>query len=50
VNEYYAPPDQFILFMLATGEKRSVDVRWRMGHLMSARASMQRTFGKWGGA
>ena len=31
VNEYYAPPDQFILFMLATGEKRSVDVRWRMG-------------------
>jgi diguanylate cyclase (GGDEF)-like protein len=32
VNEYYSPPDQFVLLMMGTGEKRAVTVRWRIGN------------------
>jgi GGDEF domain-containing protein len=32
VNEYYSPPDQFVLLMMGTGEKRGVTVRWRIGN------------------
>jgi two-component system cell cycle response regulator len=32
VNEYYAPPDQFTLLIVGSGEKRAVKVRWRVGN------------------
>jgi diguanylate cyclase (GGDEF)-like protein len=31
LNEYYAPPDKFTLMFVDSGDKRSVDVRWRIG-------------------
>jgi diguanylate cyclase (GGDEF)-like protein len=32
VNEYYAPPESFTLLIVGNGERRSVKVRWRIGH------------------